>query len=195
MQFYEQLGLAVLGGGLVSALINVGFNHWKERQRKQEEARYLALRLAVQFEDFAVQCANDLSDSEVFAISFEAEGAPLPLTPEIRPLFESTAYPYLDSELLSEIFDFPHRRIMAIIEAREVDKSMDYEDERYSKIYRNTVLLCQQAFELSEKIRLMYGLPKRNFQFGYFDAKRFSSFWSEVLEEEGVSKLKPHLEL
>lgn len=92
-----------LSTGVATALFNQGIAWWRETRKDnsaiEREARYLAIRLAVLLEDFAIVCADAISDQELHRSSEGAAGRPHGVLPELPPYPEGD-WRVLDPEFL-----------------------------------------------------------------------------------------------
>lgn len=82
--------------------------HWLTRREKEKEVtghqKYLALRIAVHLENYAVNCAKLMNLSDLFVSSREHEGQGLYNVPDFPDLPVAEDYKLLKAEILDNAF-------------------------------------------------------------------------------------------
>ena len=104
--------LKLLSTGLVATIAAQGVAWLIERAKSnrstESEATYLAARLAVNFEQFAIKCAKQIADNSMFQQSEGHAGRPHCTLPELGEFPSQANWKALDPVLLSRSFSFPN---------------------------------------------------------------------------------------
>ena len=162
LPFVEVLKLA-LGTGLVATVATQGIawliDRSKSSKTTQTEATYLAARLAVTFEHFAIACADQIADNDMFRDSEGHAGKPHATLPELGEFPSQANWTTLDPVLLSRSFSLPNELLLGermIAFWSDVDR--DPSLVRSACDARSGVS-GYRAWQLAEDLRSRYGLP------------------------------------
>lgn len=80
----------------------------RDKNARERAARYLAMRLAVLFEGYALECANRIADNELFRTSGGHAGGCSFKLPNPVTLPDSTYWEYLRHDLAERALTFPN---------------------------------------------------------------------------------------
>lgn len=123
--------------GVLGVLITLAAQHVWADQQKKDARRFLAHTLAFEFERYAIACAATLSDGEPDGPDEEHTPGSMESLPDGLNLPQSTAYQWLDSDLLERVFAFPQdvsvaRRGLAYV--WQIAGGDEYDDEARKKL-------------------------------------------------------------
>lgn len=162
----------VIGGGAAGAIINSVIAHRKAEQDKKDARRFLAHTLAFEFEQYAVACAQIISDAE-------PEGpddgrvlsgmAPLPTAPSLPT---STAYQWMESELLERIFAFP-QDVGVMRRSLEFMQDVVGGDEYGEEASKTTARFGLSAIAIASDLRKGNGIPPRVLASGRWNISKY----------------------
>jgi len=159
--------LAVLGTsiftGLATAMFNEFFVHYRERAALTRDARYLAIRLAVIAEQFAIECADRIASQQMHRQSGGGAGQSHGAVPELPSYPDQAKWETLDAGLLARALSLRNELPLS-------DKAIafwaDVDRECIPKECDQQCGKCgYMAWELAVDIRAHYGFP-------VFDPKR-----------------------
>ena len=170
-----------LSTGLLAGIATQSFgwiiDRWKLNRLKETEAAYLAARLAVACENFAILCAEQIADNDMYKQSEGHAGKPhgkLPLLGEFPPQENWTT---LDPALLSRSLSLPNELLLG---ERMISFWSDVDpDPSLLRSACNTQAgTCgYRAWKLAEDLRARYRLPE-------FVPRDFSWDTIKVLKEQ-----------
>lgn len=178
--FLETFLAVIIGGGIVQIFTQKYF----EKREKDNSLKYLALQLAFLFEGYAIQRADEVSNYDK---AIEEEREPdkyfsnrVPTIPSFP--FEEK-HELLDTELVSDILDFPQRCTMANFLA---NYSFDVGNEGlfYIFIREESIRMGIQALSIEKWLRETYKLAPRSLTFGSFDIEEFLQLQLLEMEEK-----------
>lgn len=170
---------ALVGSSVGASLISIYFEQRRHRQKQQTATKYLALRLAFQFEDFAILCADAAEDHQNAIGSDEAIGTLLGSVPLPQPLPESDAYEDLELEILDEVFDFPQRCRLANTAAVGLLDITSELDSFREQLWVSTIQFGSLALNIARKFRRRYRLKARALKYEQWD---IDNFYTEQLD-------------
>lgn len=129
--------VALVGGGAAGAALTLWVQHRRAERDKTDAKRFLAHTLAFEFERYAIACAETLSDGEPDGPGEEHTPGSMESLPDGLNLPQSTAYQWLDSDLLERVFAFPQdvsvaRRGLAYV--WQIADGGEYDDEARKKL-------------------------------------------------------------
>lgn len=104
LPFWELAKLALstgLAAALATRLIDFGIDSWKLRRSARTIATPLAARLAVVLEKFAIQCADQIADNDLYHSSDGGAGRQHGILPKLGEFPPQLNWETLDPELLS----------------------------------------------------------------------------------------------
>ena len=167
----ETLGsflLVVLGSSTAIGLLN----WYTDKSKRKSEIKYLATRIAVDLEGYAIDCAEQCSNH----ISHEKHnglcGKLISQIPIIPAIGDTERYDFLDNALLDQILRLPQQLMLY---EREIKSMSDVLDMGYvqDECCNKTLKIGLQALELSKEVRSKYHLPKRELKSGEWDIDKF----------------------
>ncbi len=172
------MDLFTFGSNLITVMLGSGaafgiLNWFSERQKRTEEVEFLATRLAVQLEGYAIECADKVSDHDTATDSDNTAGAVIGKIPEFPPLPESESYRLLKRDLLDEMLQFPQLRFMAENAAIFWWNVVGDPDSCRVAYRDNTISMGERAAGLAKRLREKYSLPKRTLIYGEWDICKF----------------------
>jgi hypothetical protein len=162
-----------LSTGFVTAALNQGIGWWRESAQRRgsttRDARYLAIRLAVVLEEFAITCADWIGDNDMFRDSAGHAGKRHGSIPELAPYPDEPVWTTLTPAFLARVLTFRNEVTLA-------DKAIEFwADVDRECIPGETDQQCGKvgyiAWVLAKDMRKHYGL-------GAFDPSKTS--WDVV---------------
>ena len=94
-----------LSTGIVASIVTQGLawaiDRWKTKHDAETEATYLAARIAVTLESFAIKCANQIGDNDMFRMSDGHAGRAHGKLPEMDDFPSKANWTVLDPSLLA----------------------------------------------------------------------------------------------
>lgn len=179
-EFAGQVVTVMLGSGAAFAFLN-----WRtERRRRIDDVEFLATTLAVQFEGYAIDCADKVSDHQLATDSDGCAGKLIGKIPDFNLVTQHEGYRLLDRAVLDEILQFPQERLLAERAAIfwwDVVGDPDCCNNAYRD---NTVKVAHHALMLATKLRSRYKLPKRSMAYGEWDIREFLAKEVQKLSDE-----------
>jgi hypothetical protein len=179
-----QIVTLVTGSSVLSALLTSGLSLFVQWRRASANARYLALRVAVTLEAFALACYHVVADHDVHDNSAGNLGKEHDAFPEIAAYPESLEWQALPPRLLSRVLNF--RNEIKISEARlkfqwDLDPGGLTETLSEECAHRGS-----QAMDIVNDLRQTYGLAP--LQADYDFAQRLRAKHEMFLEREAIRK-------
>jgi len=153
----------VVGSGAGFAVVTLIFEQFRYKEQRTETAGYLALQLAFNFEAFASQCSDVVSDDELAEEHDGHVGKRIGGVPPFAALPESEAYKLLQTSLLHEVMEFPQRRELAQQRVSFWWDVVGDDDSYKGAAVEQTLLLGDRALKLAKRLRQTYRLPSRDF--------------------------------
>ncbi len=109
---WSEVAKLALGAGVVATLVAQTFDWLKERSRSKrlaaEHATYLAARVAVILEDFAIRCAQAIADNNMYEQSGGDAGSPQTTLAKMGDYPSEGDWTTLDSSLLARCLSIPN---------------------------------------------------------------------------------------
>ena len=106
-----------LGTGVVATIVTQGFawaiERWKSNKLSKQEGTYLAARIAVTLEQFAIRCAEQIADNEMFRTSSGHAGRSHGTLPSINNFPPGANWATLDPRLLARSLSIPNELMLA----------------------------------------------------------------------------------
>ena len=160
MADWPQLLLTIVGSGVGSAIVQALVVFYGDYRKGMSSAAYLAMRLAVTFEDFASACADTLSNIDVFRASRGAAGSStlhFPVMPDFPS--DDDAWRAMDQKVVNRVLSFSGKTAS---HQRNILFLLDVNDEEgvHSNFRENLVHLGLDALDLAKELRLKYGFAK-----------------------------------
>lgn len=97
------LPLLVAGG-----ILTIGAQWWGDSKKRKRGARYLAISLAVNYETYALECADQINKLNLFESSHGNAGERNLSLPKVLPIPESAHWENLEHDLTERAFTFPN---------------------------------------------------------------------------------------
>lgn len=163
---WELLLTTFLGSGASFTLISLLFEHRKHRRERIESVSFLALRLAVLLEGYALRCVDEASDHSIAKGSGGHAGTLLGAVPITPTLPDSDSYRLLDKALLHLVLEFPQRRDIAQQEADFWSNVVGDRDCYLNTAWQNTLLIGAHSLDVARRLRDSHSLPRRSLTFG-----------------------------
>jgi hypothetical protein len=171
---YLKLFLTVfLGSGAAIAIIKLIFDNRKERRERSEATKYLAIQLAFQFEGFAIECAQGVSDHQTAVENDGHAGALLWKVPSPAQLPTSEAYRFMESAILSHVLAFSQQCRMAQLAADFWVDTVGDRDCYQAAVEENTVSMGSEALDIARAIRNASQLGGRALTFAKWNIDDF----------------------
>jgi hypothetical protein len=105
-----------LSTGFATAIFNMLGGWWRESQRDrastERDARYLAIRLAVMLEEYAIRCADQIADNDMFRGAEGYAGKRWGSLPDLPPYPDEDDWRALGPDLLSRVLTFRNERTL-----------------------------------------------------------------------------------
>ncbi len=161
--------LSAFSGGLLGALLNRFFD-WRVHRRR---GNYLAIRLSVMLEEYAVRCADMASEHDMAIGSGGSAGTVMGQIPSFHPLPEDEAYVQLSQPLLAEILQFPQERDMAEASAAQWEALLGTISDADNPYREHAVRLGSRAAVLAKRLRRQHGIAARTLASGLWDISTF----------------------
>jgi hypothetical protein len=177
--------------GLLTAVFNQSIGWWREAQHERRAAMraagYLAIRIAVMLERFAIDCAEHISTQDMYRQSEGHAGASHSTLPDLPPYPDEADWKALEPELLVRVLTLRNELPLgdrAIAFWEQIDREC---------IPRACDLQCGKcgymAWVLASDLR-------RHYHLGAFDPKQTS--WDIVktlktLYDEELQRVKDHI--
>jgi hypothetical protein len=129
----------------------------RSKQSAERDARYLAVRVAIILECFAIECAEQVSESSLHERSKGAAGSTYKTTPQLQQLPENAEWKLLEPNLLARVLSFQ-------VELRLAEGTLTH----MSAVEPDcTDLACRLqsgkcgyiAWQIAEDLRRYYSLP------------------------------------
>jgi hypothetical protein len=158
------------GAGLGTAAVQGGIAVYRERTRKNENATYLALRIAVQLEAYTSACCNFYFDnSNAQRLPDEPYPAWHTELPTVSDFPDDTeAWRAMDRSLVARCLNFPNRvHASQNTIATAIEYTMD--DLKYV-LDEQASARGVEAWEIASALRKTYGLDRAEIIFDYNDA-------------------------
>jgi hypothetical protein len=142
-----------------------------ERRKRKDGVEYLATRIAILLEGYAICCTNKLSDFDLFFTTNGILGELIHDVPKF-PEIPDGDYKLLNRFLLDEFLQLPQNIEMAYNVAL---RDSDFADEIQGNQIRidYIISLGSKAIKLANLFREQYKLPKRNIKIGKMLIKDF----------------------
>jgi hypothetical protein len=100
-----QLITAVGVGSLITTILNLWWGWWSKRSENKRSAAYLAIRLAVILERFAIECADVVTEQEEFE---QGRGESASALPALEGFPSEQGWNTLDPALSARVLTFPN---------------------------------------------------------------------------------------
>jgi hypothetical protein len=155
---------------ILTALLGWGLNHlFVHRPNLKREARYLAQRIAVVLEKYAADCANSISEKQLYDESGGNAGRPQLTLPGIELLPDGAEWKTIDSDLMDRVLSMPNELALAnqaiMFWWNEVD-----DPDRMRMEGEDQVRECGlRAWSLASELRERCGIPKSTLPVRHWD--------------------------
>ena len=93
-EFWINLLTVFLGSGAALTAFNWYIEHQREKKRRTDEKEFLAVKLAIEFEGFAIECAELVSDHITNENSGGQAGKRIGSLPDVRQPPRSDSYKF-----------------------------------------------------------------------------------------------------
>ena len=149
--------------GVIAALATRGvgwlIDRSKSNKLERKEATYLAIRLATAFEDFAIRCAEQIADNDMFRQSEGHAGRAHVTMPTLQEFPTHANWTTLDPTLLSRSLSVPNElslgeRMIAFWSDVDPDPSL-----LRGACDAQAGICGYRAWKLAQDLRAQYSLP------------------------------------
>jgi hypothetical protein len=186
LAFAGNVVTVMLGSGAAFSLLHL----YTERRKRTDEVGFLATQLAVQFEGYAIECADKVSDNDTAWGSDGAAGENIRSIPQFAPLPISDAYKLLKRGLVDEMLQLPQDILMAQKSASFTGDVGD-EDEYIKEVRDSTLRIGSQAANMALKLRQKYSLPERLLVYNEWDIRKyFGDELAKIQQEQEARRLE-----
>jgi hypothetical protein len=172
-----ETGALTAAVAIVSSIVTTWVTHLFSLSRKKKEedsvANYIALRLAILFEDYAIESANKICDHQLVTSSDRTAGKFICEVPMPPPLMLEKEYKLIDLKLLNDILDFPQRCLLANDNAFFLEKMVGDRECTTIALGENTIDMAYRALELGKRLRCQYKLSSRELSYQDYDIEKF----------------------
>lgn len=162
LSLMDILQLAVSTGVIASVTTQVIawlIERSRSKRSSRTQATYLAARLAVIFEHFAIECAEQVADNDMYQQSGGHAGKPHGQLPKLGELPSEANWTTLDPILLSRSLSLPNELLLG---ERMIAfwSDIDHEPSLLRNACDAQAGICgYRAWQLAEELRSRYGLP------------------------------------
>jgi hypothetical protein len=94
--------------GFAATMLTLVWGSWSKRSENQRSATYLAIRLAVILEQFAIDCADRIADQDLHDNSLGHAGAVASELPKLEAFPDEQSWNALNPALLARVLSFPN---------------------------------------------------------------------------------------
>ena len=148
--------------GFATAIANQGLGWWREsrgeKHLQQRNATYLAIRLAVILEKFALDCTDTIADYDMYTSSGGHAGSAATKLPELSEYPDEDDWKLLNSGLLARTLTL---RNEIILSSRSINFWYEIDDECVPQECKQQTGKCGYiAWEIAEELRKAYSLGK-----------------------------------
>lgn len=153
----------LLSSAVVSSVINLGYNLWKDGRERKGERNVQAFDAALALERFTRACARMIDDASIACSEVERNQSYEALSHVRLPPFaypETMAWKWLAPDIAARLRDFP---VAWEASRRHLDVDSGFSDDPFGHAALNEVecaRLGQRAWALAEYVRDRHGLPK-----------------------------------
>jgi hypothetical protein len=176
---WEDLLKIGLTSGVVTALVTAGINTIREhnaaRRSRARDARFLAQRLAVILETFAIECADRITENLSLHYDFGGEGNFIWDLPALGEFPADVDWKAVDPDFVGRAIVLPNEILLArqVIKAQLKARDLDYMLSRSSNLAGE----CgYRAWMLAADLRTAHGLP-------HTDPNRFAWHFVDILRK------------
>jgi hypothetical protein len=153
----------VLGTGVVAAALTHGVSWWRDSRKEKasnlRDARYLALRLAVILERFAIDCSEVVGLVDTYAASKGSAGSQTTKLPEIGEFPSDSDWKTIDPKLAARALEFVNELLMAQ-QKLNFSWHVSDEDQITEECADDAALLGLRAWDLAHQLRQRHDLPR-----------------------------------
>lgn len=164
------LGFSVTSG-VVTFGLNWGLSSYRERAARNLETEHMALRVALAFEKFAIDCGTLLSEAGTYQASSGSAGAPISELPEIR-LPTRIDWKRLDHAITNRALSFENL-IKYGNGAIDFESGYSDPDEPLEQGLLQAGRCGHRAVLLAEELRAMHNLPAAELPSSVWDFRKF----------------------
>jgi hypothetical protein len=117
MREFSTIAVAALSTGLATAIFNQGISWWREHTLEMratgKEARYLAIRLAVILERFALDCADGIAGQKMYNRHGPEVGRAHGALPDLAPYPDESEWKSLEPDFLARALTLRNELVLA----------------------------------------------------------------------------------
>lgn len=160
----------VLGSSVLGAVLNNLVNVLLRRIKRSNQATFIALNIAHQFEQYASDRLSDAFDHDNAESSNNQIGEYINSIP-VLPHLPKEDYRVFDLTLLDSILDFQQQVHFA-------NKSLSFarlvldNEEALAEGYQSTLKLASESLRIADEVRQRYQLKKRLLEFGGYSVRK-----------------------
>ncbi len=157
----------VLGSSLLSALITYFLNFLMKEKETRKHNSYVALVIAHDLENYALECGSIVSDHDMLEDSRGAAGK-LAHEPPSSFNIPKQDYRSFDHNILDRLLTFP-KQIKSAKSHIDFDYGLVSDEEASETAHKEILGLGLEALSLSRTLRKRYGLAKNSPKLGVLD--------------------------
>ncbi|WP_136524659.1 hypothetical protein [Geomonas ferrireducens] len=170
-----EIGKVALSSAFASALLTEGLKVWhdhnKEKASTAKAATYSALRLAVLFEEFSINCADAIYDTKRYLTSDGHTGTRHSKLPTLHPFPDDVDWRALDVSLSAKALAIRNEFLM---EQQGIDFWYDEDADEIPAACLERLGLCgYHAWEMAFELRAHYKIPPFNVEHVGWDFEAF----------------------
>jgi len=159
----------VISSSVISMLLGKIWDYLKERSSYKNRARFEALKIVFELEEYVIKCANIISNQTIYdgskgALGEQVGGIPHLPKIELAETLSNYKNSFFTDQILQmyQIINHYQQEIEFIYEAVDLEVAQNTAKDRTAKI-------AQKCYHLSTEIRSTFKLPQRNLKFGDYD--------------------------
>lgn len=162
----------ILTSALVASIAGIAINAWLETRKSKQATKLDALKVAIELEGFALDCADKLQEHGTAISSQGLAGAILGRMPDMPQL--NIAVGFLrpkKAKVANRLLIFPQ-------EYAQAEQTLSFwwdvvGDPEYNttEVTNQTAMIGLKAIKLAQDIRAAFKLPNRELVFGNYEVK------------------------
>lgn len=155
---------AFIGGSAGSVITG-----WLQSSREKSKTNFLALQLAIYFENYVSKTINRLSQHELYLERDGGVGELLVEIPRAAALPESENYEQIDISITNRVFSFANYLQLSQADVNTCAELGIEKDEHYHNVFCGSVSCATYAMSLANDLRQKYSKNEGAFNHHEFD--------------------------
>ena len=148
----------IFGSGVVATAVTIGAEWIREERTEKRDLRYLAMRVAVILEKFAIDCSNLVVENEAYDTSDGEAGSFSSKLPDLPPFPTDADWKSVDPVLASRVLSLQNEVYLTQFSVSDVWGV--HEPDEIGKIVNGQAGKCgAKAFGLAHALRTAANLP------------------------------------